>query len=133
MAAGVPAIVSGVDSFAELPDNCCCKIPVDDSEEDSLFETMKRLFVDDNLRAQLGAAGKSMVVLKHSPDLTARSYLSVCESILEAAASSPGGDGTTVHSFPTNYASPPVVRRRPSPLSVALEEAMMELGLTGGL
>ena len=46
LAAGRPTIVSEVDGFAELPDECVIKIRQDESEVDRLVEVLQRLILN---------------------------------------------------------------------------------------
>ncbi|HVC32629.1 MAG TPA: glycosyltransferase family 4 protein [Chloroflexota bacterium] len=89
MAAGVPPIVSDVGSFAELPDACCRKIPVDSTEEERLYETLAALAVDRGLRRSLGEAARADVLASHTPLSTARGYIDFVERVLADAAASP--------------------------------------------
>ncbi|MGC9397904.1 MAG: glycosyltransferase [Anaerolineae bacterium] len=43
-----PTIVSDIGSYAEYPDKCCPKVPVDSREEDVLVKWMRKFIEDDN-------------------------------------------------------------------------------------
>ena len=53
--AGVPVIVSDVGPFADFPDACCWKVPVDYAEEETLLAYLRRLVMDNGLRNQMKA------------------------------------------------------------------------------
>jgi len=53
--AGVPVIVSDVGSFADFPDDCCWKVPVDYAEEETLLVYLRRLVLDNGLRDRMKA------------------------------------------------------------------------------
>ena len=77
MAAGIPAIVSDVGWFSELPDDCCFKIPINSSEESLLFRAMRDLAVSDFRAVAMGARARAYVQSEHSIQRTVRSYLDI--------------------------------------------------------
>jgi len=52
---GVPVITSNLGPFAELPDDCCWKVDVDDIEKDLLLAYLKRLATYPALLQQMSA------------------------------------------------------------------------------
>lgn len=75
LGAAVPTIVSNVGSFAELPDDCCRKIPIEDNEEDQLFEQMLALATNPDLRKELGARALGYVETRHAPESVSAAYI----------------------------------------------------------
>lgn len=61
---------------------CVVKIPVDSEEENCLFDQMHHLAADEVLRRELGHRACEYVLTKHSPPLTARSYIAAIGRIL---------------------------------------------------
>jgi glycosyltransferase involved in cell wall biosynthesis len=53
--AGIPTITSNVGAFAEVPDDCCWKVDVDETEEMLLLAYLRRLAADQALRKQMSA------------------------------------------------------------------------------
>ena len=53
--AGIPTITSNVGAFAEVPDDCCWKVDVDETEERLLLAYLRRLATDQALRWQMSA------------------------------------------------------------------------------
>ena len=59
--AGLPVITSNVGPFVDLPDDCCWKVDVDDSEEDLLLAYLARLGSDEALRHTMSANARRFV------------------------------------------------------------------------
>ncbi|MBN8729200.1 MAG: methyltransferase domain-containing protein [Acidobacteria bacterium] len=77
------AIVSDVGSFAEFPDEVCLKVPVDASEEDTLFESLNLLVSRPDLARSLGAHARAWVERECSWSHVARLYASFLEAVAE--------------------------------------------------
>ncbi|MBK7931065.1 MAG: methyltransferase domain-containing protein [Bryobacterales bacterium] len=77
------AIVSDVGSFAEFPDDVCLKVPVDASEEDTLFESLNLLVSRPDLARSLGAQARAWVERECSWSRVARLYASFLEAVAE--------------------------------------------------
>jgi glycosyltransferase involved in cell wall biosynthesis/SAM-dependent methyltransferase len=58
---GRAVIVSDIGSFAEYPDEICLKVPVDDAEEDTLYEYLNLLVSRPEVREALGARARAWV------------------------------------------------------------------------
>src|SRR5450432_4325786 len=58
---GKAVLVSDVGSFAEYPDEICLKVPVDATEEDTLFEYLNLLTTRPDLRKALGQRARDWV------------------------------------------------------------------------
>ncbi len=86
MAAGVPAIVSNVGWFSELPDNAVVKIEMDECADAMLRAFLKRLIEDAPLRASIGANARRYVLSSHSIEKSADAYLSFIEEVVAGRA-----------------------------------------------
>jgi glycosyltransferase involved in cell wall biosynthesis len=82
MAAGVPTLVSDVGAFAEFPDECCLKVPVNESEEDRIADLFLELVRDPERRYAVGEAAWSYVHTFHSIERSAADYIAAIERIL---------------------------------------------------
>jgi glycosyltransferase involved in cell wall biosynthesis/SAM-dependent methyltransferase len=71
---GKAVIVSDVGSFREYPDEICLKTPVDESEEDHLFEYLNLLVSRPEIAQALGARARQWVERECNWDLVARRY-----------------------------------------------------------
>lgn len=78
---GRPTLVSDVDAFSELPDDCCVKVPIGPNEVSDVFSHFERLASDPGLRYALGARAREMVWRDHSPERVAELYLEAIQSI----------------------------------------------------
>ena len=58
LAAGRPTVVSNIDGFAELPDDCVIKIEQDDNEVDRLATALRLLIADPSVRTAYGLAAR---------------------------------------------------------------------------
>ncbi len=76
MAAGVPAIVSNVGWFAELPDDSVVKIDADEYSDGLLYAYLQRLIEDAPLRAAIGANARRYVLQAHAIEQSADDYIS---------------------------------------------------------
>lgn len=82
MAAGVPAIVSRVGAFSELPDKVVVKIDTDEYADPLLEAFLRELIKNPELRTQLGENARRHVVTNHRIEASADAYLAfVCELI----------------------------------------------------
>jgi glycosyltransferase involved in cell wall biosynthesis/SAM-dependent methyltransferase len=96
---GKAVVVSNVGSFAEYPDDVCLKVPVDESEEDVLFEYLNLLVSRPEVRKKIGMHARQWVAEECNWESVAQRYASFLESIVEnrewaqtkAATASAGG------------------------------------------
>ena len=86
---GKPVIVSNIGSFAELPDDCCAKVDVNESEEDMLVEYMTRLAMDRPLRDSMGKNAQRYVQRNHTLEGSARSYIQFIAQVLAQSRAGP--------------------------------------------
>lgn len=71
---GKPVIVSNTGSFAEIPDDCCAKVDLDEGEEELLLAYLRRLATDEPLRRLLGDNARRHIRAHHTLEGSARGY-----------------------------------------------------------
>jgi glycosyltransferase involved in cell wall biosynthesis len=81
-----PLIVNDTGAFAEIPDDCCAKVELDDTEEDLLFDYLRRLANDPPLRRRLGENAHRHAVTHHSPASAARGYAEFLQATVAGGA-----------------------------------------------
>lgn len=86
MAAGVPAIVSNVGWFSELPDDSVIKIDDDDCKDALLCAYLERLIEDGSLRARIGENARRYVLSEHNIEHSAQGYLSFAREVVAGRA-----------------------------------------------
>jgi glycosyltransferase involved in cell wall biosynthesis/SAM-dependent methyltransferase len=79
---GKAVIVSDVGAFAEYPDEICMKVPVDATEEDTLFEYLNLLVGRPDLRKYLGQRAREWVSKECNWDLVASRYADFLDAVL---------------------------------------------------
>ena len=72
-------IVSNIGSFAEYPDSVCLKVPVDATEEDTLFEYLNLLVERPDLRQTLGDSARAWVERECNWDSVAERTPAFCK------------------------------------------------------
>ena len=82
MASEKPVIVSNVGWFAELPDNACLKLDVDEYEEETLLQYMITLSSHPELRNIIGENAQNHVIREHNPVNIAQNYFLFIKNIL---------------------------------------------------
>ncbi len=78
---GRAVIVSEVGSFCELPPEICLKAPVDQSEEDHLFEYLNLLVSRPEFRRELGARARTWVERECAWPKVAQKYTDFLEAV----------------------------------------------------
>jgi glycosyltransferase involved in cell wall biosynthesis len=81
---GKPLIVNETGSFAEIPDDCCAKVPLDDTEEDLLVAYLLALARDEPLRLRMGENARRHMALHHSLADSARKYADFLRETVES-------------------------------------------------
>jgi 2-polyprenyl-3-methyl-5-hydroxy-6-metoxy-1,4-benzoquinol methylase/glycosyltransferase involved in cell wall biosynthesis len=82
MAAGVPAIVSNVGAFSELPNDAVVKVDHDDHAEPLLEAYLRRLIEDKILRERIGQNARDHVLGHHRIETSAERYASFLSKII---------------------------------------------------
>ncbi len=80
---GAAVIVSDVGSFSEYPDDVVLKVPVDETEEQVLFEYLNLLVSRPHLAREMGARAREWVRRECSWDVVAQQYVQACRMIAE--------------------------------------------------
>ncbi|HYG12202.1 MAG TPA: glycosyltransferase family 4 protein [Pyrinomonadaceae bacterium] len=75
MAAGVPAVVSNIGWFAELPGDAVLKVDPGENADAMLHAALHKLLEDASLRAQLGTNAKRFVAREFAIERSAQGYL----------------------------------------------------------
>jgi glycosyltransferase involved in cell wall biosynthesis len=83
---GKPLIVNNTGSFAEIPDDCCAKVDLDDTEEELLLAYLRRLAQDEPLRRRMGGNARRHMAAHHSLAGSARGYADFLREIVESQA-----------------------------------------------
>ncbi|MBC8029283.1 MAG: methyltransferase domain-containing protein [Pyrinomonadaceae bacterium] len=83
MAAGVPAIVSNVGAFTELPDNAVVKIEHGQYAEPLLEAYLRELMENARLRRQIGKNARRHVRANHTIEKSAASYVDFIREVIE--------------------------------------------------
>ena len=110
---GRAVIVSDIGSFAEYPDSICLKVPVDSTEEDTIFEYLNLLVSRPELGRQMGARARAWVEQECSWDLCARQYVEFLDAVESGRTWVPAVDTTPAPEPPPETIEPPAP---PSPL-----------------
>ena len=82
---GRAVIVSNIGSFAEYPDSVCLKVPVDATEEDTLFEYLNLLVERPDLRQTLGDSARAWVERECNWDSVAERYTDFLQAVATGA------------------------------------------------
>ena len=81
---GKPVIVSRNAAFAELPDDCCAKVDLDETEEALLFAYLRALAQDEPLRRRMGENARRYARDHHSIEGAAHAYAELIRQVVEA-------------------------------------------------
>ncbi|HYU31911.1 MAG TPA: glycosyltransferase family 4 protein [Thermoanaerobaculia bacterium] len=81
---GKPVIVSHTGAFSEIPDDCCAKIDLDETEEELLAAVLRRLALDEPLRRRMGENARRHMAEHHTLEGSARAYAGFVREIVEA-------------------------------------------------
>lgn len=78
---GCPVVVSDTGWFAEIPDSCCAKVPVDSLEEPTLDAVLETLLARPELRRALGESAARWTRDHHSVEAAVEAYAAVVETL----------------------------------------------------
>lgn len=81
---GKPVIVSNTGAFSEIPDDCCARIDLDDTEEELLAAVLLRLATDEPLRRRMGENARAHIAARHTLEGSARGYADFIRKIVAA-------------------------------------------------
>lgn len=81
---GKPVIVSNTGAFSEIPDDCCARIDLDDTEEELLAAVLLRLATDEPLRRRMGENARAHIAARHTLEGSARGYADFVREIVAA-------------------------------------------------
>jgi len=81
---GKPVIVSNTGAFREIPDDCCAKIDLDETEEELLAAVLRRLALDEPLRRRMGENARRHMAEHHTLEGSARAYADFVREIVAA-------------------------------------------------
>jgi glycosyltransferase involved in cell wall biosynthesis len=82
---GKPVLVSDIGSFREFPDDICLKVPVNEMEEDLLFEYLNLLVSRPSLARGMGERARAWVRRECRWEVAAQRYLEFCQSVAAQA------------------------------------------------
>jgi glycosyltransferase involved in cell wall biosynthesis len=138
LGAGRPVLVSRTGSFAELPDDVCIKIDVDDAEEELILEYLRLLARNPELREALGTNARRYVARHARLEDAAHDYYRFLCRVLNITPliepQNPPVADSLVPSTPiplissSEYPHPTVVADSPD-LVQAVAQAVAELGM----
>ncbi|HYD83040.1 MAG TPA: glycosyltransferase, partial [Opitutus sp.] len=80
---GKAVIVSDIGSFKEYPDEICLKVPVDSTEEDTLFEYLNLLVSRPAVREAMGNRARDWVDRECNWDSVADRYVAFLEAVVQ--------------------------------------------------
>jgi glycosyltransferase involved in cell wall biosynthesis/SAM-dependent methyltransferase len=78
---GKAVLVSDVGAFAEYPDEICLKVPVDETEEEVLFEYLNMLVTRPGVACAMGERAREWVRKECNWDLCARRYVEFFKAV----------------------------------------------------
>jgi glycosyltransferase involved in cell wall biosynthesis len=81
---GKPLIVNNSGAFAEIPDDCCAKVDLDDTEEELLLAYLRTFAADEPLRRRMGDNAKRHMAMHHTLAGSARGYADFLRDIVAA-------------------------------------------------
>ena len=87
---GKPLVVSDVGWFSELPERVALKVPVDETEVDTLHAALELLARDDDVRRAMGAAAAELARREHDLDRVAELYAAALEQAAGGGAVTDG-------------------------------------------
>ena len=85
MSAGRPSLVSDIGAFSEIPDGVCLKVPVDQTEEQLIFEYLHLLVSRPDVARGIGNRGRCWVEKECSWRIAARKYTVFLERVISGA------------------------------------------------
>src|SRR6266567_3878195 len=84
MAGGVCSIVADVGWYAELPNDCVVKVPLDSYADKLLLAYLERLIEDEPLRRRIGENARRYARAEHAAERSAAKYLAFIREVVRA-------------------------------------------------
>jgi glycosyltransferase involved in cell wall biosynthesis len=81
---GKPVIVSDTGAFSEVPDDCCAKVDLDETEEELLLAYLRRFALDEGLRRRVGDNARRYIAAHHTLEGSARGYADFIRQVAES-------------------------------------------------
>jgi hypothetical protein len=81
MGLGLACLVVNIGPFAEIPDDCAIKLNYDADFDANLTKALSELMTDQQMRVQIGLAGRRWVELTQEISVTTQSYLDVVAKV----------------------------------------------------
>lgn len=83
MSLGKPLLVSDTDSYHDLPDDCCAKVPALDFEDRLIAEYISTLITRPDVRKAMGNNSYNFVRTVHAWSVVARRFMNIVAKILD--------------------------------------------------
>src|SRR6266404_3843685 len=83
MGVGVPAVVSKIGWFSEVPDECVVKILPDENFVANLRSGLRKLMEDGSLRKRMGESAREFVMTEHNIWRTAERYIAFVREVIK--------------------------------------------------
>lgn len=83
MAFAKAVLVSDLCELLDIPDDCCLKIPLNETEEEKILHALHTLYREPEQRNLIGTRARKFVVEQHSIQQAADKYLAFCQRILD--------------------------------------------------
>ena len=83
MAFTKPVLISDLCELLDIPDTCCMKIPLNETEEETLLQAFYTLYNDPEHRKTLGTNARNFVEEQHSVQQAADKYIAFCKKIID--------------------------------------------------
>lgn len=116
---GRAVLVSDVAAFQELPDDICLKAPVDETEEDCIFEYLNLLVSRPSVGREMGARARRWVERECAWSVVARRYAEFLEAVAADRASA-----TKLHCVAAGQPQQPEPAAAPEPAPGVAEEVL---------
>lgn len=85
MGTGKPVMISDFCAFGEFPDDCCVKIPPDDTEEEILEEKLAHCIESPEERHEIGERAREYILRHQDIQVSARLYMDFVAEVLSNA------------------------------------------------
>src|SRR5258705_2419454 len=83
MGVGVPAVVSDIGWFSEIPNECVVKAVPDENFVANLLSALRKLMEDGSLRKRMGESAREFVMTEHNIWRTAERYIAFTREVIK--------------------------------------------------